>query len=106
MLDSLSRAPKQYPVILKLFQLKGGKEKLIKAKELQKESGASANILKALVKKGVLVENWLRTDRVSYKVDKPLPPKPLNPHQTEALLAVKEQFEQDKVVLLHGYLLG
>ncbi|MDX1314665.1 MAG: primosomal protein N', partial [Eudoraea sp.] len=34
LLDSLSRAPKQYQVILKLFQMKGGKDKLIKAKEL------------------------------------------------------------------------
>ncbi|MCX2720197.1 replication restart helicase PriA [Lentiprolixibacter aurantiacus] len=102
LLDSLSRAPKQYQVILKLFQLKGGSDRLLKAKELQKESGASASILKALVKKGVLLESWLRTDRVSYKGDKPLPPKALNSHQKEALKDIVDQFGEDKVVLLHG----
>lgn len=102
LLDSLSRAPKQYQVILKLFQLKGGKEKMLKAKELQIESGASSSILKALVKKGVLVETWLRTDRITYKGDKPLPPKPLNTHQKKALCDIQDQFEAEKVVLLHG----
>ena len=102
LLDSLSRAPKQYQVVLKLFQLKAGSDKLLKSKALQRESGASSSILKALVKKGVLVENWLRTDRVSYKGEKPQPPKPLNEYQIEALSTINDQFQNEKVVLLHG----
>lgn len=102
LLDSLSRAPKQYQVVLKLFQLKAGTDKPLKAKDLQRESGASSAILKALVKKEILKENWIRTDRVTYSGESPRAPKPLNSDQKEALAAIEEHFQKDKVMLLHG----
>lgn len=102
LLDSLARAPRQYEVVLKLFQLKAGAEKPVKAKALELESGASAAILKALIKKGVLTEHYQRTDRVTFSGDTPIVPKSLNEYQEKALASIRENFKRDKVMLLHG----
>ena len=101
-LDSLSRAPKQYEVVLKLFQLKAGTDQAVKAKDLERESEASSAILKALIKKDILTENYRRTDRVSYKGDQPIAPKSLNEYQEKALNTIRENFKQGMVMLLHG----
>ncbi|MBT8209895.1 MAG: primosomal protein N' [Eudoraea sp.] len=102
LLDSLSRAPKQYEVVLKLFQLKAGADKPVKAKDLERESEASSAILKALIKKGILTEDYQRTDRITYHGDTPIVPKSLNEYQETALQGIRENFKQDKVMLLHG----
>ncbi|MBT8222754.1 MAG: primosomal protein N' [Eudoraea sp.] len=102
LLDSLSRAPKQYEVVLKLFQLKAGADKPVKAKDLERESEASSAILKALIKKGILTEDYQRTDRITYHGDTPIVPKSLNEYQETALHSIRENFKQDKVMLLHG----
>ncbi len=102
LLDSLARAPRQYEVVLKLFQLKAGAEKPVKAKALELESGASSAILKALIKKGVLTEHYQRTDRVTFSGDTPIVPKSLNEYQEKALASIRENFKRDKVMLLHG----
>ncbi|MBT8323228.1 MAG: primosomal protein N' [Eudoraea sp.] len=102
LLDSLSRAPKQYEVVLKLFQLKAGADKPVKAKDLERESEASSAILKALIKKGILTEDYQRRDRITYHGGTPIVPKSLNEYQETALHSIRENFKQDKVMLLHG----
>ena len=102
LLDTLSRAPKQYQVVLKLFQLKGGSDTPVKAKELLRESESSPAIVKALVKKGILKEIHKRTDRVIYSGDAPIAPMKLNTFQEEALKVIRENFGKERVTLLHG----
>lgn len=103
LLDTLAKAPKQHKVILSLFQLKASGNKAIKVKELEKFSGASTAIIKALIDKGILEEYFVRTDRVIYDATKEvLALKPLNEYQEKAYNSIKEGFSNDKVTLLHG----
>ncbi|TDQ29483.1 replication restart helicase PriA [Zeaxanthinibacter enoshimensis] len=103
LIGELSRAPKQRVAVLSLFQLQGTTEKPVSLEKLEKESGVSRTVIRSLVKKGVLEEYQLRKDRVSYDKDSGTESsKDLNPIQSNALENIKQQFNQDKVTLLHG----
>ncbi|MBM1107551.1 primosomal protein N' [Aurantibacter crassamenti] len=103
LLNDLQRAPKQSQVILSLFQLEATSKKPIKVAELEKNSGASRAIIKTLVDKEILEEYFIRTDRVSYDGEGDTSNlKRLNEYQEEALLAIRQSFEKNKVALLHG----
>ncbi len=103
LLQSLTRAPKQSQVILSLFQLNASQEKPIKVTELERASGGSKAVIKSLVGKGILEEYFIRTDRVTYDDGQGgHEVKTLNPYQEEALTAIKNSFESEKVTLLRG----
>jgi primosomal protein N' (replication factor Y) len=103
-LDSLSRAPKQEDLLMRVvadFYQKKPSPKTETLKATQSNSG----IAKALVEKGFLVEDQVQVDRLElygYK-EKPKHVK-LNPEQQRALGEIKESLEQDrgKPILLHG----
>ncbi len=102
LLHNLTRAPKQSQVILSLFQLQATK-KPIKVTDLEKESGASKAVIKALVDKEILEEYLIQTDRVQYTGDVVSDRKiSLNEHQQKALVDIKQSFDNQKVTLLHG----
>ena len=103
LLESLTRAPKQSQVVLSLFQLQAVRKKPIKVSELEETSGCSKSVIKTLVDKGILQEYFIRTDRVNYDGDtENYDLKNLNEHQEAALKDIRQSFEGDKPVLLHG----
>ncbi|PCJ93459.1 MAG: primosomal protein N' [Flavobacteriaceae bacterium] len=102
LLESVTRAPKQSQVILSLFQLQAVTKKPIKVDELEKESGSSKAIIKALIDKGILEAYFIRVDRVNYTAQNEIPEILLNEHQEKALQDIQNSFTDDKVTLLHG----
>ncbi len=104
LLGELARAPKQRIAVLALFQLQAeGGGKPVKLRALEKASGVSRAVIRALAEKEVFEEYTLRTDRVVHEAGvKELPPKVLNEYQEAALAKIHGHFEEGKVSLLHG----
>ena len=100
LMNELSRAAKQREVIMTFFQLSAIK-KPIKVKDLEKVSGASSSIIKALEVKGVLEFYFIKTDRISYNGETSALKK-LNDYQKQALKEIKTSFTTKDVILLHG----
>jgi primosomal protein N' (replication factor Y) len=103
LLESIKRAPKQSQVVLSLFQLQASTKKPVKVSDLEKSSGSSRAIIKALVVKGILEEYFIRTDRVNFE-GQVIDPTfiALNEQQIKALSDIVQSFEKEKVTLLHG----
>ncbi len=102
LLETLSRAPKQRDVVMTLFSISATTKKPVKVTDLTSESGASSQIVKALIDKNILEEYFIQTDRVQYDGEENEASKHLNEHQDIALKEVKESFETNNVTLLHG----
>ncbi|HLW30783.1 MAG TPA: primosomal protein N' [Aequorivita sp.] len=102
LLDSLKNAPKQRAVLMNLFMLSGQTRKPIEAGILQKNSKASAATLKSLIDKGILEEYFIQKDRIEFSGEASTGIKALNESQTVAFEQIKESFETQNVVLLHG----
>ena len=100
LMNELSRAAKQIEVIMTFFQLSASK-KPIKVKDLEKVSGASSTIIKALEVKGVLEFYFIKTDRISFNGETSALKK-LNDYQKQALKEIKTSFTTKDVILLHG----
>ena len=103
LLENLSRAPKQSQVVLALFQMQAVSKKPIKISDLVSRSGSSRAIVSSLIKKGILKDFKIQTDRVSFDSDKALSGlKRLNNEQENALETILSSFEAGKVTLLKG----
>ena len=103
LLNSLTRTPKQSQVVLSLFQLQAVTKKPIKVSDLEKESGASKAVIKSLIDKEILEEYFIQTDRVDYQgEDDDAAFKALNEYQEKAFEDISENFQKQKVTLLHG----
>lgn len=103
LLNGLTRAPKQSQVVLSLFQLQAVTKKPVKVSELEKASNSSSSIIKTLIDKGILEEQFVQTDRVVYEGDDENEALiSLNDYQKVALKDIKNSFQDNKVVLLHG----
>ncbi len=103
LLKELSRAPKQSQVLLALFQWQAKSKKPISIQDLERESGSSKAVIKALVAKGILEEFHIRKDRVGYEGESQgsgtIVP---NQYQERALEEIGKGFAQDRPVLLQG----
>ncbi|MDC6386877.1 primosomal protein N' [Flagellimonas taeanensis] len=103
LLNELSRAPKQSHVVLSLFQLRSGNNKPIPITDLEKQSGSSKAVIKALIDKDILKEYQIRQDRVVYDEESEEARNiALNEHQSKALEDINKGFAEDRPVLLHG----
>lgn len=103
LLENISRAPKQSRAVLALFQLQATTNKPVKMSDLEIEANVSKAVIRSLIKKEILEEYFVRTDRISYDqgVDYSAL-KSLNEYQTIALNKITEEFENKNVTLLHG----
>ena len=103
LLNGMTRAPKQSQVVLTLFQLQAVTKKPVKVSDLENASNSSSAIIKTLIDKGILEDQFVQTDRVVYEGgDETETLKSLNDFQKEALKDIKSSFKDNKVVLLHG----
>ncbi|WP_318345350.1 replication restart helicase PriA [Flagellimonas baculiformis] len=103
LLNELSRAPKQSQVVLSLFQLRTKSNKPIPITDLERHSGSSKAVIKALIDKDILKEYQIRQDRVVYNEESEEARNiDLNEHQNKALEDINSGFAEDRPVLLHG----
>ncbi|MCG9972615.1 replication restart helicase PriA [Christiangramia crocea] len=102
LLDDLSRAPKQREVLLSYFSITAKSKKALKTKKLLQESGASAGVLKSLIDKGIFEEFYEVTDRINFKGEISNHEINLNKIQQQAFEEIQQNFQEDKVCLLHG----
>ncbi len=103
LLEELSRAPKQREVLLHLFQLQATAQNPISVSELQTRSGASSGVIKSLVEKGILEEQMLTIDRITYDGEATSANKfHLSNFQEACLQQLKSSHTSKQVTLLHG----
>ncbi len=102
LLDELSRAPKQRQIVLSYFSITARSKNSIKVKDLLKESGASASILKSLIDKDIFEEYYRETDRIVFSGEINSHEINLNKIQQQAFGEIKDNFKENRVCLLHG----
>lgn len=102
LLDEMSRAPKQREVVMQLFVLQAKSNKPIAVQDLTKVANTSSAIIKTLVDKEIIEEFFIQKDRIEYQGGTNETLKSLNAYQEDAYQEIKQQFNQDKVTLLHG----
>lgn len=102
LLDDLGRAPKQREVMLTYFNLQAQSNKPLNAKVLAATSNTSAAIIKGLVKKNILEEYYLESDRITYKGNEDLKKIELSEIQAKAFQQIKASFKEQSTCLLHG----
>ena len=102
LLEQVSRAPKQKAVMLKFYELKARQKKGIKINDLAKAAEVSNAIIKQLIKKEILEEYQIQTDRIQFEGAVKDQIHQLNPHQEKAFTQIKYVFNEKDVCLLHG----
>jgi primosomal protein N' (replication factor Y) len=99
--DQLKRAPKQSAFLLGLYQLKN-EEEWVKLSLLKKQLDVTSGLVRILLDKGVIDEQWVQEDRVLLKgMDGDSKPV-LSFAQQTALNDIQQQWEDKEVVLLEG----
>lgn len=99
--DQLKRAPKQSAFLLGLYQLKN-EEEWVKLSLLKKQLDVTSGLVRILLDKGVIEEQWVQQDRVLLKgMDGDSKPV-LSFAQQTALNDIQQQWEEKEVVLLEG----
>lgn len=95
------RAPKQADAVLAYLKL-SRHQKAISKNELVEESGAGASSINSLIEKEVFIAEERNVSRLFFDEEFLDANFELSEHQQTALTAIKEQFKQKDVVLLHG----
>ena len=99
--DQLKRAPKQSAFLLGLYQLKN-EEEWVKLSLLKNQLDVTSGLVRILLDKGVIDEQWVQEDRVLLKgMDGDSKPV-LSFAQQTALNDIQQQWEEKEVVLLEG----
>ena len=101
LLNNWKGAPKQMELLLAFLHLQKTEGEVTQS-SLLKKSGASAAQLKALVEKGVLIAQKRKVDRIRFLPKEVEIDFTLSAEQQVALEAIKQQFLEKKVCLLHG----
>ena len=95
------RAPKQADAVLAYLKL-ARHQKIISKNELVEESGAGASSINSLIEKEVFVAEERNVSRLFFEEEFLDANFVLSEHQQSAFEAIREQFTQKDVVLLHG----
>ena len=97
----VSKAKKQYNLILNYFQLKAIQKGDIEVKYLLEFSNSSTSVLKSLIDKGIFEEFYLNQDRIIFGKDDAANFN-LSISQERALIEIKEANKKFDITLLHG----
>lgn len=95
------RAPKQADAVLAYLKL-ARHQKTVSKNELIEESGAGASSINSLIEKEVFIAEEKNVSRLFFEEEDLDANFELSTQQQEALTAIKQQFEQKDVILLHG----
>ena len=105
-LDSLTRAPRQYELLSAYLRITGyttGSDLFpVKKSLLLKDTTALASSIASLEKKGILRSFTLEAGRLDVEKTRQEPLRELNEIQAEALLSINRQFNLKDTVLLYG----
>ncbi len=100
--DKVAKAPKQQAILLAYLHFSPNrKEEILKSKVLKKADADNA-AMKALIKKGIFIEEKKAVDRVKQEQGEQTESFDLSEQQANALSEIRNYFEEQKVVLLHG----
>ena len=102
LLDDLEKAPKQKKALLSFFSLKAKHKRPLKVKDLSDRSGVSSAIIKSLIKKEILEEFYIKTDRVSFEAESSQKAIKLSEIQQKAFSEIEAGFSKQDVCLFHG----
>lgn len=104
LMDALTkRAFKQLEVLLAYFTLGGDCDNDVLATELQKKANANSTVLKTMSEKGIFEIYEKKVSRLKeYKVQTDVSTIQLTDAQQKAFEQIKQGFEENKPVLLHG----
>jgi primosomal protein N' (replication factor Y) len=102
LLELLKNANKQKEIVLAFFQITASEKKPITVKKLVEVSNSSSAVVKALIEKEVFEEYFLQHDRVSFGGKKSEKQLQLSEAQETAFQAIKSDFVEKEVCLLHG----
>ncbi|WP_426667800.1 replication restart helicase PriA [Mucilaginibacter sp. McL0603] len=95
------RAPKQADALLAYIKLARHQKKISKT-ELIEESGAGDASIKSLIEKEIFIAEEKNVSRLYFDEDEFSGDFILSESQQNALIGIKDQFEEKDVVLLHG----
>ena len=99
--DQLKRAPKQSSFILGMYQLQAVEE-WMKVSFLKKRLDASSGLIRTLLDKEILTEQFIREDRPLLKTTSNEEAPILSSAQQSALASIRDQWKEKPVVLLEG----
>lgn len=104
LMDALTkRAYKQLEILLAYLTLGGDCDNELKAADLLKKANATGNVLKAMVDKGIFEVCERQVSRLKeFKAQVDVSTIQLTPAQEKAYHQIKEGFEEQRPVLLHG----
>ena len=102
--DQLERAQRQLEVLMNYLQMSNHFSEHpdeVRKLDLQKRSNATSSLLNELVKKGIFDLYAVESGRLETE-EASMHAKPLSTHQEQAYEEVKQGFDEEKAVLLHG----
>jgi len=102
LLEVLKSANKQKEIVLAYFQLMASEKKPITVKKLVEVSNSGSTTVKALIDKEIFEEYLLQQDRVSFTGQATEKQLMLSEPQEKAFTAIKNNFLEKEVCLLHG----
>ena len=95
--DSLKNAPKQKKLIMELLNQNPKGVQWKKSKNLIDKTGASFSVLSALIRKGLIEEQYLREDRLLYNFKKSDHVRALSDAQQNAFREINNCFDYKSV---------
>jgi len=98
--DELEKAPKQLEILMN-FRLIQKSENFVLHNDLMSNKSLSLNALLSLVKKGILIKQYIEVDRIEFEKTK-AEKFELKDFQKTAIEQIKEQWATKDTVLLHG----
>jgi primosomal protein N' (replication factor Y) len=102
LLEILKSANKQKEIVLAFFQLRASEKKPITVKKLVGISKSTSTVIKALIEKEIFEEYFLQHDRISFDGKASEKELQLSDAQKSAFMAIKDNFLEKEVCLLHG----
>ena len=102
LLEILKNANKQKEIVLSYFQLTASEKKPITVKKLIEVANSTSAVVKALIDKEIFEEYYIQVDRVNFFGKTKEEPLQLSNAQQIAFEAIKDNFIEKEVCLLHG----
>ena len=102
LLEILKNAQKQKEIVLSYFQLSASEKKPITVKKLIEVANSTSAVVKALIDKEIFEEYYIQVDRVNFSGKTKEEPLQLSQAQQIAFEAIKDNFIEKEVCLLHG----
>ncbi len=100
--DGLKNAPKQMQLLMGVFNQNPKGDQWKKSKELLDQTNNTSAVLKTLISKGLLEEQFLREDRLLYGFEKQKKRSVLSDGQNKSLNEINNAFKDKAVVLFQG----